>query len=814
MSKFLNTLLLAFVAFIIIAGASLYVFRYSLLETLFSEQLRQQGFPLQSIVIEDISLNTLRLHNLVAGTDDELQIDKIWITWNLGDLFAGKPILIEISGLKVAINLNKEYPFFNARQSMTSTAAKPINLPWLPIFSLHESALHLHSTTGDLTVAFSGNIAPPDPSGIQTINLSAIISGSFGRANGMLTGTFDTKDRLQGKVIVSEGGMNLPAATISGFTGEAVFAFAALQLQHIQTKFVVSDMHVSGAELVKVIPEQAENLAAFKLDSLAVDQIAFNGEVYGSPWRGEFDLNVGGGRLIAESLNIRQMSVSLPLQVNSDQKTLHVNLRNPAQIMLGPMDFRSDLNLRSPMSVAISQADFEWRENVLKHNIALTFGKFSLLAQQEEAPPIEARIHPGKITFNGQFDLNKKYQGQIAVNDAAMLIPSVVQLKAVSANLRMGATEPTEFADFTIGQVQHMAAEPFFKTLSISGNVKNQGIDGKPMAYLLEAESSVAGLRYLKLTGKHIPVSGDGALEIQLMPLRFSPEGLQPAALSPLLDKLDDVSGTLHANAHVQWSKRGVDNSRGKVELKNISFVNESVKVNGLNALLNLNNLLSPSSGPKQTITIQSIDPGIPLEDLLVSYQIKSMDSSQIVLEKAQFSIMDGTVSLQPTIIDSDAVRSDMLINIDNINLADFFDLIQVEGFAATGHLGGNIPITLENGQIAIKNGHLAAKSPGVLRLNSEKAAKALAGTGEEMKLLLQALQDFHYTELSLKLDKSFSHDLIAKLSVLGNNPKVKNGRAFRLNIKLETDINKILDTINQGYNLSHEILRSSIKLR
>jgi hypothetical protein len=80
MNKHLSTPLLAFVALIIIAGASLYVFRYSLLEI--NEQLRQQGFPLQSIVIEDISLNTLCLHNLAAGTDKELQVDKIWITWS------------------------------------------------------------------------------------------------------------------------------------------------------------------------------------------------------------------------------------------------------------------------------------------------------------------------------------------------------------------------------------------------------------------------------------------------------------------------------------------------------------------------------------------------------------------------------------------------------------------------------------------------------------------------------------------------------------------------------------------------------------
>lgn len=174
---------------------------------------------------------------------------------------------------------------------------------------------------------------------------------------------------------------------------------------------------------------------------------------------------------------------------------------------------------------------------------------------------------------------------------------------------------------------------------------------------------------------------------------------------------------------------------------------------------------------------------------------------------------MDGSVSLAPTVINPASTRSDLLVHIDHINLATFFDVINVKGLTGTGHLSGDIPITLEKKRVLITNGHLAAKAPGILRFQSEKAAQLLADAGEEMNLLLQAMQDFHYSELSLTLDKTVEQDLIAKLSLLGNNPAVKEGRPFRLNVKLETDIDKILDTINQGYNLSHEILRGSFKL-
>ncbi|RTK99836.1 MAG: dienelactone hydrolase, partial [Proteobacteria bacterium] len=107
---------------------------------------------------------------------------------------------------------------------------------------------------------------------------------------------------------------------------------------------------------------------------------------------------------------------------------------------------------------------------------------------------------------------------------------------------------------------------------------------------------------------------------------------------------------------------------------------------------------------------------------------------------------------------------------------------------------------------------YLTAEAPGTLHFRSEKAAQYLASSGQEMNLLLQALQDFYYSELTLNLDKSADHGLTVKLSLLGNNPKVKNGQDFRLNIKLETELDKLLKAINHGYSLSNEILGGSFR--
>ena len=819
MGKRLKTGFLALVSLIIFAGVSFYALRNPLLEALISHQLEKQGMPLQSISVLDISLNSLHLQDLTAGNNKELRVGKILVAWQLQDLLAGKPASVEISGLQWVLDLSKEHSPSDSVQAMTSTAGSDISIPWLPNFSLNDSAIHLHATAGNATIALSGDIQQDQP-GTQAIRFIAVVSGSLGQTKGTLAATLDKQGNMRGKVTVAEGMLNLPEAKISSFVGDATFTVAAMRLQHIVTEFALSKVQLSGKKSAKPVSEQADkNPAAFPLHDMAIDQISITGDIRGlsDSWSGQLDLEIDGGQSMVGPMNIQKISVSLPMQINLDQDSWRIGLRNPGQVTLGKIDSGTALHFQNPLKLSISQADLELVKNsqglALKHDIAVIPADFSLLVDQDKSPAIEAQIHPGKIVLTGAFDATEKYQARFTLSDAAVLLPqSQLQLKAISATLHLNDPETGTAADFAIGQLQHLAPEPLFATLSISGGIRNEAAEGEPAVYALNVAGGVPDLRYLKITGKHSPDSGNGMLKAEIVPLNFSPDRLQPSALSSVLSRLEEVSGQISASAQFNWSNKGVHSSRGALELRHVSFAHETAKIGDLTASLNLENLLPPNSLPQQTITIRRIDFGIPVENLLVSYQIEGADPPCIVLEKAQFSMMDGILSLAPTIINPAAAHTDVLVHVNNIDLKAFFNLIQIDGLTGSGHLDGQIPIRLEDNQVMIRKGHLAAKAPGVLRFQSAKTSQLLATAGEEMSLLLQAVQDFHYTELSLDLDKSATHGLIAKLSLLGNNPAVKDGQVFHLNINLESDIDKILQTINQGYNLSHEVLRNAFR--
>lgn len=82
------------------------------------------------------------------------------------------------------------------------------------------------------------------------------------------------------------------------------------------------------------------------------------------------------------------------------------------------------------------------------------------------------------------------------------------------------------------------------------------------------------------------------------------------------------------------WLKKGVSKSNAVISAKDFSFAYGGTQVKGLNTRLSLNNLLPIRSEPKQNISIQALDFGIPIQDLLVSYQINTRDTPRVLLDQ------------------------------------------------------------------------------------------------------------------------------------------------------------------------------------
>ena len=577
-------------------------------------------------------------------------------------------------------------------------------------------------------------------------------------------------------------------------------AEVTMSLQNQVTAFELGELNVISS--------------GFKYAGNTIDKLTLSGNLQGSAdtWVGDLDLAADANRFQLEQLDAGKASVTLPMRVNFKGQGGQLSLRKPGKMTVTELAPFKAFRVKGPLELLLPRSDirFVWGSQGLssENQIALQPGNFTLLVNRDDAPALEMEVRPGKILHTGRMDTTGQFNGKSTISAAGITLPLYqMQLENITTMISHGEPGDLQLADFRIGRLQHLAPKPYFAPISLAGNVK---LGRKRLT--MNALGGIPGKRYLKLAAVHGLDTGEGNLKLDVTPLTFSPGALQPVALFPELAMLESVSGSASASNHFSWLKQGIK-SGAEINLQNLSFTQNGTTISGLSATLQLTDLLSPRSLPQQKITIQRIDPGVLMENMEIIYKIQGTDSTQLAIDKAQLSMIGGTLSTGPTVIDPLSSSTDVVFQVTDLDLEALFKLIDVEGLAGDGRLDGSIPLTLREDSVSIQDGVLAAKQPGILRFKSEKVSKLLAGSAEDVDLLLQALTEFHYSELTFKLNNSANNDLLTTLSLLGNNPSVLEGRLFRLNINLESNISDVLKALSQAYGVSSRALQRAFRL-
>ena len=125
----------------------------------------------------------------------------------------------------------------------------------------------------------------------------------------------------------------------------------------------------------------------------------------------------------------------------------------------------------------------------------------------------------------------------------------------------------------------------------------------------------------------------------------------------------------------------------------------------------------------------------------------------------------------------------------------------------ADGVLEGELPLTIADGRVIIKDGYLRALPPGgSIRYNPNDEARALAGSNPELQLALNLLSDFQYEVLRAEVALDKAGNLLLGLSLEGSNPAQYQGQLVNFNINLEQNLDPLLQSLRLSDNLLHEI--------
>jgi hypothetical protein len=286
----------------------------------------------------------------------------------------------------------------------------------------------------------------------------------------------------------------------------------------------------------------------------------------------------------------------------------------------------------------------------------------------------------------------------------------------------------------------------------------------------------------------------------RLAPLVLAKGGVQPEALAPLVAPLlqraqiPSIAGRVEARGSADL-EAGTARLALDLALRDVAFESRLARVSGLNGTIALH---GPPLGtaPGQLVSIAVIDPGIPLTDGLLEFQLR--EGGVLAVHRAEWHWAGGTLAADELLLDPRAAESRAVLMVRGVDLAALLAQLNVAGLVGSGRIEGELPLVRDGDAIAVGDGVLrAAEGGGTLRYQPTESARALAASRpNDLGLAFDALSDFRYELLEAHLTGDLQGDMKIRLHLRGANPSFQEGRPVEFNLELEA---RLADLVRSG---------------
>ena len=250
------------------------------------------------------------------------------------------------------------------------------------------------------------------------------------------------------------------------------------------------------------------------------------------------------------------------------------------------------------------------------------------------------------------------------------------------------------------------------------------------------------GTKILDAIIRHRMADGSGSADLLVKELRFD-ERFQPDQLTSLaLGVVANVQGSVVGDGRIEWTAAGVT-SRGTFATADANLAAAFGPVTGLTSTLTFDDLIGLRSAPGQIAKIKEINPGIPVLDGEIEYQL--LGDNRVRVEGGSWPFAGGQLLLHPTTLDFGAEQTRRLsFDIVGVDAAVFLQSFGFENINATGKFDGTLPVEFSGLGGRIVGG----------RIDSREGGGTLAYVGELSNRNLGVIANFAFGALrSLKYD-------------------------------------------------------------
>jgi translocation and assembly module TamB len=266
--------------------------------------------------------------------------------------------------------------------------------------------------------------------------------------------------------------------------------------------------------------------------------------------------------------------------------------------------------------------------------------------------------------------------------------------------------------------------------LAIDGSMLAQDRDDPPRFYPLRsndvrfvldnnAVTATGSLRHPG-TGTHVTDvsvahnldTGAGHANLDVPGIRFGPN-LQPDDLTRFTEGVVAlVRGTVTGRGRIQWSEGGNVTSTGDFATRNMDLAAPFGPVEGLTTSIHFSDLLNLETPPGQIAQARLINPGIPVRNGIIRYQI--LPDLLVRVERGDWPFMGGRLILHETILNfgADAPKR-LTFELVGFDAQMFFDSFGFEGVELTGTFDGVLPMIFDGDGGRIVGGRLVSRPPG-----------------------------------------------------------------------------------------------------
>ena len=197
--------------------------------------------------------------------------------------------------------------------------------------------------------------------------------------------------------------------------------------------------------------------------------------------------------------------------------------------------------------------------------------------------------------------------------------------------------------------------------------------------------------------------------------------------------------------------------------------------------------------------TIEEFDIGLPIRNIGLDFVFNAQENA-VTVQRFGAELLGGTVRTDDFVYRTNREKNALLLLVDNLQVKDVVSLANLDNVDADGALNGKMPVSFTSTGLRIENGLLEAKKPGgVIRYLPDVTAATTTETDQTLKIVTDALSNYHYETLRIETQYNENGDLHLKMKMQGMNPDMNDGQPINLNLNVTDNIPTLLKSLQSS---------------